>query len=251
MPIRTTGQLDCGGGPSRSATYWRSPHLPTTAPGAGCRPPGRSVTRNWARNWWRCGKRTTRSMAGANLPRPPAGQASTQARDQVARLMRNRGLRGATRAKRWRTTKPDPVAARAPDLVNRRFTASGPDQHDRAIHDRTAPQSGRAEGQRRPLARARRPGNRSLLLGRLVQHRTAALRTQGPDPRRNRRPLPSGSSAHRGLREPTRRASIRPRPVQLAGVAQGDGAVGVEAVGAEPVVGVGAVVAGGGFGRAV
>jgi putative transposase len=41
-------------------------------------------------------------------------------RDQVARLMRADGIRGVRRGKRLRTTKPDPAAARHPDLVKRR-----------------------------------------------------------------------------------------------------------------------------------
>jgi putative transposase len=49
-------------------------------------------------------------------------------RDQVARLMRKEGIRGATRAKKRYTTKADPSATRAPDLVNRNFTATRPDE---------------------------------------------------------------------------------------------------------------------------
>jgi len=48
-------------------------------------------------------------------------------RDQVARLMGSHGLRGATRAKKRFTTKPDPAHPRAPDLVKRDFTATRPD----------------------------------------------------------------------------------------------------------------------------
>ena len=48
-------------------------------------------------------------------------------RDQVARLMRDQGIRGASRSKKRFTTKSDPAALRAPDLVNRNFTASRPD----------------------------------------------------------------------------------------------------------------------------
>ena len=48
-------------------------------------------------------------------------------RDQVARLMRELGICGATRAKKRFTTKSDPAHVRAPDLVNRDFTASRPD----------------------------------------------------------------------------------------------------------------------------
>jgi transposase InsO family protein len=49
-------------------------------------------------------------------------------RDQVARLMRHEGIRGASRAKKRFTTRCDPTAVRAPDLVRRDFTATGPDQ---------------------------------------------------------------------------------------------------------------------------
>jgi putative transposase len=50
-------------------------------------------------------------------------------RDRVKRLMREHGIQGAKRrGKPWRTTTPDPNAARRPDLVEREFTAAGPDQ---------------------------------------------------------------------------------------------------------------------------
>jgi putative transposase len=49
-------------------------------------------------------------------------------RDRVARLMRTLGIAGAARGKPRRTTIPDPAAARAPDLVNRQFTATRPNQ---------------------------------------------------------------------------------------------------------------------------
>jgi putative transposase len=50
-------------------------------------------------------------------------------RDQVRRVMRAAGICGAKRrGKPWRTTKPDPEAHRRPDLVERDFSASGPDQ---------------------------------------------------------------------------------------------------------------------------
>jgi putative transposase len=50
------------------------------------------------------------------------------ARCTIERLMRQHGWRGATRLKKVRTTVADPTAARAPDLVNRCFTAARPDQ---------------------------------------------------------------------------------------------------------------------------
>ncbi len=49
-------------------------------------------------------------------------------RDHVKRLMRQHGIQGAKRrGKPWRTTTADPSARRAPDLVNRDFTATRPD----------------------------------------------------------------------------------------------------------------------------
>jgi putative transposase len=48
-------------------------------------------------------------------------------RDQVARLMRELGICGISRRRRVFTTRPDPDAVRAADLVNRDFTAERPD----------------------------------------------------------------------------------------------------------------------------
>ena len=48
-------------------------------------------------------------------------------RDQVARLMRELGVRGVSRRHKMFTTRRDPDAVRAPDLVNRDFTADRPD----------------------------------------------------------------------------------------------------------------------------
>jgi Integrase core domain/HTH-like domain len=47
-------------------------------------------------------------------------------RKRVARLMRTSGLVGVHARRRWRRGRPD--VAPAPDLVNRHFTPSGPDQ---------------------------------------------------------------------------------------------------------------------------
>lgn len=49
-------------------------------------------------------------------------------RDQVARLMRQAGIRGASRARKRFTTHADPTHVRAPDLVKRDFTASRPNE---------------------------------------------------------------------------------------------------------------------------
>jgi putative transposase len=49
-------------------------------------------------------------------------------RKRIARLMRVQGLAGVSRRKSMRTTRRDPDARPAPDLVDRDFTAPGPDQ---------------------------------------------------------------------------------------------------------------------------
>lgn len=50
-------------------------------------------------------------------------------RDRVKRLMRQAGIQGAKRrGKAWRTTVSDPAASRPPDLVDRDFSASRPDE---------------------------------------------------------------------------------------------------------------------------
>jgi putative transposase len=47
---------------------------------------------------------------------------------RVGRLMRLAGLVGSTRRRKWRTTKRDRDVRPAPDLIERNFTAAGPDQ---------------------------------------------------------------------------------------------------------------------------
>ena len=49
-------------------------------------------------------------------------------RDQTARLMRQAGIQGVLRSKRVRTTRRDEGAGRHPDLVQRQFTASNPNE---------------------------------------------------------------------------------------------------------------------------
>jgi transposase InsO family protein len=58
------------------------------------------------------------------------GRAGEQVgRGRVARLMREAGIQGAKRRRRpWRTTTPDPAALRRPDLMQRDFSATGPDR---------------------------------------------------------------------------------------------------------------------------
>lgn len=50
------------------------------------------------------------------------------ARCTVERLMRTDGLQGARRGKAFRTTRPDGQAVRPPDLVQREFRASRPNE---------------------------------------------------------------------------------------------------------------------------
>jgi putative transposase len=50
-------------------------------------------------------------------------------RGRVERLMRSNGIRGAKRrGKPWRTTIPGPEARPRPDLVQRDFSAAGPNE---------------------------------------------------------------------------------------------------------------------------
>ncbi len=52
----------------------------------------------------------------------------TAARCTIERLMREDGLEGVIRGRRRRTTVPEPTAPRPPDLGNRLFTATRPNQ---------------------------------------------------------------------------------------------------------------------------
>jgi len=55
-------------------------------------------------------------------------QGTPVARCTVERLMKAAALQGVRRGKRWRTTRPDPTAARPADLVQRRFDPPAPDR---------------------------------------------------------------------------------------------------------------------------
>ncbi len=73
------------------------------------------------------GRRAPESLYGASkmwahLQR----QGIPVARCTVERLMRGNGWRGVVRRTKVRTTEPDPAAARAPDLVERRFAVAAP-----------------------------------------------------------------------------------------------------------------------------
>jgi putative transposase len=71
---------------------------------------------------------TNRKVYGAHkLWRAAVRAGHDIGRDQVARLMRELGIQGISRRRKVFTTRPDPDAVRAPDLVNRNFTADRPD----------------------------------------------------------------------------------------------------------------------------
>jgi putative transposase len=103
---------------------------PSTYYAAKSRQPSARSTRDaafgpWLRNLWEENYR----VYGARKLWKAAHRAGIDiGRDQIARLMRAAGMEGARRTKRVRTTRPDPVAARHPDLVRRDFTATAPNQ---------------------------------------------------------------------------------------------------------------------------
>jgi putative transposase len=73
----------------------------------------------WLHNWSVYGRR--------KLAKAARKKGLDVGRDQVARLMRREGIRGATARKHF-TTRADPGALRAPDLLKRDFTATAPNQ---------------------------------------------------------------------------------------------------------------------------
>lgn len=64
-------------------------------------------------------------------------------RRRVARLMRKAGLRGCMRGRKKRTTRRDPRATPAPDLVKRNFSATAPDRLWTSEAGHNLPEDGR------------------------------------------------------------------------------------------------------------
>jgi transposase InsO family protein len=208
------------------STYWSAKTPPASARAmrdAELVPQLRTL---WERNYSVYGRRKLTKAARKN--------GIDIGRDQVARLMRSMQIRGASRSKKRVTTRADPAAVRAPDLVKRDFTATAPDVKCVADFNYCSTWSGiiyvafvvdvysrrivgwkarRPTPQRRTLARARRPRTRRLRVGVLVQHRTDTQRTRRPDTQGNRGRLSSPISARSGMRKPNQRASIKPRPI--------------------------------------
>lgn len=101
-------------------TYWSAKVRPACARTLRDRDMGPKIEALWKKNYSVYGRRKLAKAArkaGLDI-----------GRDQVARLMRAHGIRGASRARKRFTTHADPTAVRAPDLVKRDFTASGPDR---------------------------------------------------------------------------------------------------------------------------
>ena len=101
-------------------TYWSAKVRPPCARALRDADLGPAIEAIWVKNYSVYGRRKLAKAvrkAGHNI-----------GRDQVARLMRAQGIRGASREKKRFTTHADPAAVRAPDLVKRNFTATAPDQ---------------------------------------------------------------------------------------------------------------------------
>ena len=88
----------------------------------------RSATSNSAARFVVYGKRTLTCMALRKVWRQLRREGRDVARCTVARLMREMGLQGAVRGRRFKTTKPDSSGARPMDLVERDFNATRPNE---------------------------------------------------------------------------------------------------------------------------
>ena len=95
-----------------------TPRLPARAPRhAALRP---EITRVW--------QATRRRYGAKKVWKELQREESAVARCTVTRLSRALGLRGVTRGRRVKITIPEAVAERPRDLVQRHFTATGPNQ---------------------------------------------------------------------------------------------------------------------------
>jgi putative transposase len=111
MSMSTAG----ASGSSRSAAPWACRRPPATSERRAYARPGRS--------------RTSGCSSGSGTWKALTRAGERVGRCRVQRLMRANGIQGAKRrGKPWRTTTPDPDARRRPDLVNRDFTASAPNE---------------------------------------------------------------------------------------------------------------------------
>ena len=102
------------------SAYYDTKSRPLSAREVRDRDLGPQLQAIWKKNYSVYGRR--------KLTRAARNNGLHVGRDQVARLMKRQGICGATRARKRFTTHSDPSAPRAPDLVNRKFTAIRPDQ---------------------------------------------------------------------------------------------------------------------------
>jgi putative transposase len=100
-------------------TYWSAKTRPLCARALRDAELGPKIEALWERNYSVYGRR--------KLAKAARKAGLDVGRDQVVRLMRQHGIRGASRARQRFTTHADPAAVRAPDLVGRDFTATRPD----------------------------------------------------------------------------------------------------------------------------
>lgn len=111
----------------------RSPRVPTGRTWPGRHRSGRCGTPRSPRCWpvttsptSRGGDRRSACTGRRRCGRTSTGRASRWPGARWSGVMRANGWRGATRARKVRTTVADPAATRAPDLVNRQFHAAAP-----------------------------------------------------------------------------------------------------------------------------
>ena len=110
-------------GVSRSGYYaWGGPGGAGRPPSARARADGALTEHIHAIHAWSRGTYGS-PRVHAELRDPQGPYRIRCGRKRVARLMRAAGLTGCQRGRRRRTTVADPVAAPAPDLVDRQFTA--------------------------------------------------------------------------------------------------------------------------------
>jgi putative transposase len=102
------------------STYWSAKTRPVSARSVRDAELAPQLRALWEKNYSVYGRRKLTKAARRN--------GIDVGRDQVARLMRANGMRGASRSRKRFTTKADPAAVRAPDLVRRDFTATAPDR---------------------------------------------------------------------------------------------------------------------------
>jgi len=102
------------------STYYDHKSRPPSAREVRDEELGAQLKELWKKNYSVYGRRKlTKAAKRKNL---------TCGRDQVERLMKREGIRGASRAKKRFTTHADSTHLRAPDLVSREFVASAPNQ---------------------------------------------------------------------------------------------------------------------------